>query len=309
MMFMADIDLNLLRVFDTLMELRSVTRAADRLGLTQSAVSHALGRLRQQVDDRLFVRGPDGLQPTARAVEMAPGVRDGLTQLVGALARSAFDPVTAERRFTVAAGTYFCARLVPKLIERARIEAPGVSFRIVPVAEDLVTALDQGAIDVALAAFTRVPHRFATEPLFEEDMVWVTASAHPVTGGEKEIAARPRIAIVTARPLDVRANVIIEGGLERQVIGEAGRGLLDATGESITTVYDAQTAMAIVMRSDAVALVPRRSALGEAARGHILIVEPEIKNSGITLFMLWHDRQSEDAGLVWLRAILRAVAG
>jgi DNA-binding transcriptional LysR family regulator len=305
---MPDIDLNLLRVFDTLMELRSVTRAADRLGLTQSAVSHALGRLRQQIDDRLFVRGPDGLQPTARAMEMASGVRDGLTQLVGALARSAFDPATAERRFTIAAGTYFCAQLVPALIERARIEAQGVSFRIVPVAEDLVSALDQGAIDVALAAFTRVPHRFITEPLFEEDMVWVTASTHPVMGGEKGIAVRPRVAIVTARPLDVRATVIIEGGLERQVIGEVGRALLDPTGEGITTVYDAQTALAIVARSDAVALVPRRAAMNGVALGGILVVEPETKGERITLSMLWHDRQSEDAGLAWLRDVLRMVA-
>jgi DNA-binding transcriptional LysR family regulator len=80
MMFM-DMDLNLLRVFDTLMELRSVTRAADRIGVTQSAVSHALGRLRHALDDPLFVRGAQGLQPTPRASEMAPGVREGLRQI------------------------------------------------------------------------------------------------------------------------------------------------------------------------------------------------------------------------------------
>src|SRR3546814_9872104 len=78
---MSEIDLNLLRVFDTLFELGNVTKAGARLGLTQSAVSHALGRLRQSIGDPLFVRAPGGLQPTARAIEIAPGVRVGLSPL------------------------------------------------------------------------------------------------------------------------------------------------------------------------------------------------------------------------------------
>ena len=84
---MVELDLNLLRVFDTLFEMRSVTRAAGKLGLTQSAVSHALRRLRDALDDPVFVRAPGGLQPTARAIEIAPGVREGLAQLRGALNR------------------------------------------------------------------------------------------------------------------------------------------------------------------------------------------------------------------------------
>src|SRR3546814_17857935 len=94
---MSEIDLNLLRVFDTLFELGNVTKAGARLGLTQSAVSHALGRLRQSIGDPLFVRAPGGLQPTARAIEIAPGVRVGLSPLRTALSPSAFAPGTAHR--------------------------------------------------------------------------------------------------------------------------------------------------------------------------------------------------------------------
>src|SRR3569623_925529 len=125
---MANMDLNLLRVFDAIFEVRSVTRTAERLGLTQSAISHALGRLRQAFGDPLFVRHPTGLQPTARAIEIAPGIREGLAQLQQALAPSPFDPATANRRFRINAGAYFCALLVPELIARARKLAPGWSL-------------------------------------------------------------------------------------------------------------------------------------------------------------------------------------
>ena len=171
---MREIDLNLLRVFDALIELRSVTRAADRLGLTQSAISHALGRLRRTVDDPLFVRQPGGLQPTARALEIAPGVRQGLTQLRGALSPLPFDPATAVRRFRISAGSYFCALLVPDLAARARARAPGISFSIVAPASDLLASLDEGAVDLALC--TLALHHFA-----EQDAVAVLSEMLRVT--------------------------------------------------------------------------------------------------------------------------------
>src|SRR5512140_105390 len=102
----ASLDLNLLRVFDVLLEERSVTRAGARLGLTQSAVSHALNRLRYVLEDDLFVRGPAGMQPTPRAVEMGPQVHAALNQLQAAMAPSDFHAATTERRFAVIAGAY-----------------------------------------------------------------------------------------------------------------------------------------------------------------------------------------------------------
>src|SRR5271156_3475913 len=90
------LDLNLLRVFDALVEERSVTRAGDRLGLTQSAVSHALGRLRHVMSDPLFVRRAGGVEPTSRALEIGPALHAALAQLQEALSPSGFDPSTAE---------------------------------------------------------------------------------------------------------------------------------------------------------------------------------------------------------------------
>src|ERR1043165_7302553 len=97
-------DLNLLRLFDVLLEERSVTRAGARLGLSQSAVSHALGRLRHNLGDDLFVRTAAGMIPTARAKEWGPPVRAALAQLQAAITPQGFDPATTDRRFVLVAG-------------------------------------------------------------------------------------------------------------------------------------------------------------------------------------------------------------
>src|SRR5713101_7437882 len=100
------LDLNLLRVFDALIEERSVTRAGERLGLSQSAISHALNRLRYVLHDELFVRVSDGMRPTPRASEIAPRLREGLLQLQLALDPADFLPERTDRRFTVACTEY-----------------------------------------------------------------------------------------------------------------------------------------------------------------------------------------------------------
>src|SRR5579862_4061125 len=115
-MHFAGIDLNLLRVFDVLMEERSVTRTGARLGLTQSAVSHALNRLRYHLDDELFQRNANGMQPTRRALEIGPSLHVALSQLQSALTRVDFDPEVSEQRFEVMAGAYACAVLMPAVV-------------------------------------------------------------------------------------------------------------------------------------------------------------------------------------------------
>src|SRR5258708_5588942 len=124
------LDLNLLRVFDALMEERSVTRAGARLGLTQSAVSHSLGRLRYVLKDELFERGTDGMLPTPRAVEIGPRLREGLYQLQLALAPAEFVPAETERRFSIAADEYTSACLLPRMVARMREAAPRSELRI-----------------------------------------------------------------------------------------------------------------------------------------------------------------------------------
>ncbi|HEY1604598.1 MAG TPA: LysR family transcriptional regulator [Allosphingosinicella sp.] len=309
---MREIDLNLLRVFDALIELRSVTKAADRLGLTQSAISHALGRLRLAVDDPLFVRRPGGLQPTARALEIAPGIRQGLTQLRGALSPSPFDPATAIRRFRISAGSYFCALLIPDLAARALPRAPGISFGIVAPGPDLPSALDGGLIDLALGAFGKAPPRLVSEILFREELVWVARAGNPVVARPSllhDLPPEKRLDIAAGRPFPGHGSYSWESGLERRVVAAAAAADGAAGGEEgQVTLYDVPTAIATVAATDLVALVPRRLVPKSAAPERIAIVESRAE-SGLDMAMLWHSRLAEDAGLAWLRALVRECLG
>jgi DNA-binding transcriptional LysR family regulator len=303
---MIEIDLNLLRVFDTLVEVRSVTRAAGRLGLTQSAVSHALARLRSALDDPLFVRAPGGLQPTARALEIAPGVREGLAQLRGALSPTEFIPGTAQRRFTIAAGSYFCTLLVPELIARVRAVAPEVTLRIVSPGPELLSELDEAGVDLALGAFTRVPSRLSSEALYREELVWIAAAGNPIARAlfdPRVFAAAPRVTVSVGRPSDA---LRYDGVLERRLIAETGETEPFAAGGDAGIVYDGITAIGIVARTDMIALVPRRFAeRDDPAPGVVTLDAPE--EGGIDLMILWHGKSDDDAGLAWLRGLIREI--
>ena len=122
-------DLNLLRVFQALLAERSVTRAGARLGLSQSAVSHALARLRHALDDELFVRGPAGMQPTARALDVGARIQGALDQLQSALTPADFDPSTTDRQFSLATGAYAAAVVGPPLVSQLAIASAASWFR------------------------------------------------------------------------------------------------------------------------------------------------------------------------------------
>src|SRR5215813_8700002 len=181
----AALDLNLLRVFDTLIEERNVTRAGERLGLTQSAISHALNRLRYVFGDELFVRGPEGMQPTLRAAEIAPRLREGLIQLQLALAPAEFAPARTDRRFTITCGEYVGAVLIPGFVSRLREAAPNAELRIRPSNMGVAEAVLAGRVDLAIGSFRRVPEWFAYEPLFRETRVWVLSADHRAAGGDE----------------------------------------------------------------------------------------------------------------------------
>ena len=149
------LDLNLLVVLDALLAERHVTHAATKVGLTQPACSHALGRLRVALGDPLLVRGPRGaMLPTPRAEALAPGLRAALQGLAVALRGEArFDPTTARRSFRIAAGDYLELVLLPPLLAMLAREAPGVDVWMVPLAltrEEVVAQLASGAADVAI---------------------------------------------------------------------------------------------------------------------------------------------------------------
>lgn len=291
---MFNLDLNLLRVFDILMEVRSVTRAADRLGLTQSAVSHALGRLREQLNDPLFVRSRNGLRPTQRANEIATAVREGLTLLRDAISEQEFDPAISNHSFTISASSYFCATLLPLVIRRARRDAPHIRLHILPTAFDLITEFEAGTLDLALGAFLGFPAGLSKTALFSDELVWIGR----IGSDSADVASRPRLNV--ARPF---LSSPFEGGTGRERIDPRITIVTAATtwdDAGPVSTYDALTAGALIADSDLVALWPRQLAALLTASSGVTILGPADQDPFETS-MLWPSRFASDKAHSWLR--------
>ena len=310
---MSDIDLNLLRIFDILYDERNVTRAAARLFLTQSAVSHALARLREVLGDSLFMRIPSGLQPTERAHQLAPRLRMALAEIRSAVATPLFDPAKTRQRFVIAAGSYFCMLIVPSLIALARKSAPGITLQIVNISADVAQALDQQQVDIALGAFDKVPPRLRSEVLFHDEKAWAIGTHHPLAKQPFDHAAFlawPRLAIGIASAADQSREPPARNDLVLRLILETDDETISPRSAHRTSasmmVYDSATALAVIAATDMVTLVPRRYAEACANLARIRIINFPADHAEVIEFsMLWHSRVHDDPGLLWLRALIR----
>ena len=314
----ATLDLNLLRVFDALMEHRSATRAGDQLGVTQSAISHALARLRELLDDDLFLRTPAGMEPTPRARRLAPRLRDGLLQLQAALSTEAFEPLTAEGTLTIAANPYACTVLLPAVLGRLRAAAPGIVVLVLHSFRDLVSALHAGRLSLAIAGFGQAPDPLGVQVLMQETLVWVMRADHPMAQAPltlERLAAIPHLVRGVADPDAPAADgMVVEHGLERRVAQDDGGALgsaLAALGlvrRIGLTVPDSHAALAIVGETDLAALVPRRLAVAAAARGGLRMFDPPYDSPAVPLSMVWHRGHGSDPANEWLRGLVQQVA-
>ena len=305
-------DLNLLRIFDLLFEERSVSRVARRLNLTQSAISHALARLREMLGDPLFTRGAGGLRPTARAEELAPQLREILVRIRTALSPPSFNPESSNREFTIAAGAYVCRLLVPPLVVLARAAAPGVTLRIVNVHQALLDDLDQGTVDIAIGAFEAIPARIKSLPLFNDAAVWVASRRHPLAGSHpdmKLLDALPNVSILADYPYrPLRSDGAGERMRRRAILGAAPAADNAPLSPSTIRVYDSETATAVVARTDLVAVLPRRLAAARAEEAGLYLFDTPTDAPDLELTMLWHSRFTEDPGLAWLRGLIVEVS-
>jgi DNA-binding transcriptional LysR family regulator len=303
---MSEVDLNLLRVFDALLEERSVTRASQRLGLTQSAVSHALGRLRHHFADPLFVRVPSGMAPTARALEVGPRVHAALTQLRAALQPSRFDPAASDRRFVIASGAYGCAILVPPVAAALASRAPRAELLIRPPEPDVVEQLDGRRADFAFRVDTGAPERVAATPLFSEDLVWAVRPDHPLprNASLEALAAIPHVVISTrGPPAEARSTVADAAWESLRPFQEAlaQRGLSQRIGVTVPDIY---SAIAVTTRSDMATLAPRRLARMAESLGALRLIEPPNETPGLRIsLMVLRERLSEPA-LAWMHDLL-----
>lgn len=308
-----NLDLNLLRVFDALLEEESATRAGSKLGLTQSAVSHALGRLRLALGDELFVRGPSGLQATPRAVEMGGPVRAALKLLEAAVTVAGFDPAADERVFHVSASPYLCSVLMPGVVRRLQIEAPGVKLRIRAVAGPLAEDLDHGRLDLVIGGFEHVAPRFTYTPLLTETAVWVLRADHPAAQREitpQALAEIPYLVVSSGHEVEeARLGSRRELGLRRITSWSDDYALPASRGlDGPVTVPDASSALVMVSLTDMAALLPRRLATLAAERGAVVMIEPKRHPEPAQFGAVTRGGESQTGPVAWLLRIVTEVA-
>ncbi|MGH6965222.1 MAG: LysR family transcriptional regulator [Phenylobacterium sp.] len=312
-----NLDLNLLRVLDVMLEERSVTRTGSRLGLTQSAVSHALNRLRYMLNDELFLRGSAGMQPTPRAVEMGPQIHAALNQLQAALSPADFDPATSERRFSIVAGPYASAILAPPVVSRLAETAPYVDLFIAELAPDILERMDARRIDFMIGGVLAAPERFAHETILTEELSWVVRADHPLTRRNQvdleALVSVPHVAIAKSLP------GLIDDGTERRAFVSraswedsgalaaalAAAGLVRRVG---VTVPDTYSALVIASRSDMAALIPRRLALMSAQSGKVNLIEPPYASPAVDLTLMFLKERLAEPAIAWMRDLIRAAA-
>jgi DNA-binding transcriptional LysR family regulator len=287
------VDLNLAPVLHALLAERSVSRAAKRLGLSQSATSHALARLRDVLGDPLLVRSKDGLVPTPRALALEEPVERAVRSLEGTfLARPSFDPGTARRRFVIATSDYVEIILLPGLISRLAEDAPGVDLLVRSVEGGADDELRRGEIDLVLTVHQDGAEGGALRGvrLFDDDFVCMMRAGHPLAEGALDVArfASARHALIApgGRPGGPVDRALAELGLARRVALSVPHFLL---------------AQHVIARTDLVLTIARRIAETFAGLLPLAVVESPLALPGFTIGMRWGERNDADPGHAWLR--------
>lgn len=287
------LDLNLLPVLDALVATGSVTRAAARLHLSQSAVSHALARLRRAFPDPLFVRTPTGLAPTAFCQALAPALRRLLQDLAAALAAPAdFDPATARRSFTLAMTDYVALLLLPPLLEDIRQHAPGVNLEVRLVHQDQSESLavETGAVDLAL--LLRPPERsgLRQRQLFDDRFVCLVRKDHPLVGRRLTLERYLELSHLLISPqgqgLGFVDSALLQRGLSRRIVLKLPYFIVAAP---------------ILARTDLLLTLPERVARDLAAHFPLRQLPPPMELPPFAMYQVWHDRHDQDPAHRWLR--------
>lgn len=315
------LDLNLLRVFDAVMEERSVLRASQRLHLSQSAVSHALSRLRDSVGKEIFVRTGKGMTPTHYAFEISGAVREALQNISAVLTRAttAFDPASARRSFVIAASDYSSTVLLPPFNRLLAVEAPGINLVITPSTRlDLAEQIDLGRIDIALGMFQDPPERLRSQTLWQQEEVLVTCARHPTAQRSITLQDMARYSLVVMS-LGTAADgappsYILERGLARLADGY-DRPALESALESLGLQPRRQVLiphfMAIPMLledSELMAIVPRPLAAVFSRTLGLVTQELPYPSAPRSLDLIWHTHHDSEPAHCWLRSQLSEVA-
>lgn len=309
------LDLNLLRVFDEVMASKNITRAAERLNMTQPAVSNALRRLREALGDDLVQRAGYGIEPTPRGAALWPKIREALALLEEEIAPKQFDPNRSQQNFVLAMADATAAMLMPPLIERLEDTAPNVNLRTVPLTtRDPRALLEAGDIDVAVGYFpaavaaiglaamqSGTTDAFAHTQLYSGEYVCVMRRAHPLAKRRKSpvlsldeyCAAKHLLVSFSGRPFGFIDEALAAIARSRRIV---------------LTVNQFFTAGRVVANSDLLTVLPRHFLKATGISDEFAVAELPFDVPPVHVDMLWHRRSHVSAAQQWLRQAIRAAA-
>ena len=290
-----DIDLNLLVAFEALIEEGSVTAAAERIGLSQPAMSNVLARLRKLFGDPLLVRTPEGMAPTPRAQELAEPIHLALSAIQQALQPQAqFIPARSQHTFTLATTDYAELVLLPRLMERLATEAPGANLNVRPVGARVPKVeLESGRVDFALGLFREVPPGVHAQTLFHERFVCLVQADHP----------------------DVRKKLSLKQFVTLQHVRLSSRGAVPGLVDEALASHGLQRRVAlwvphfliipiVVAQTQLIATLSERVARFFAHLLPVRVLSPPVDLPPYTLTQVWHERTHHDPAHEWLRGVL-----
>jgi DNA-binding transcriptional LysR family regulator len=290
------LDLNLLRVFNAIMQERTLTRAGQRLGMSQPAMSHALARLRHMLKDDLFVRTPDGMCPTPRAERMEAPLRAALQELRVTLEDDEFDAAQATRNFVIVANNHAARAVVPALTRRVAKLAPSVVLDVRPMGmQHVLDQLDGGSVELALTTLAEGGDRFKCVGLLEDEYVVMLPSTHP-------LAVEPELSIEHFATLP--QIVSTSGGDDSSAIDDAlaKYGLA----RHVAARVPLHSLIFLLIDSNSIAVVPRRVASALVAIGPLIMRPLPFPSPRVSLSMIWHRRLDNHPAHRWLRGTMRA---
>jgi DNA-binding transcriptional LysR family regulator len=295
-----DLNLNLLLVLDTLFEEGTLTRAAQRLRLSQPTMSASLSKLRQALGDELFVRVNGVMQPTARAISLRPAVASVLKTIrQEILSQAAFDPASETGVITLSLSDIGELEFLPKLLGRLSREAPEITLRtVVKCPHKLSLAMDLGEVDLAIGYFPDlVTSSFKQQSLFRHRSACLVRRDHPSIGPDMSLEDY----------LGVRHIAVAQEGRTQDVVelGLSARGLHRNIGLQISHFVSVPF---LVAESDLVATIPRPLAMKFASICDLIVLEPPFPIPLIEIKQLWHKRFDGHPRLRWLRQLVAEIS-
>jgi DNA-binding transcriptional LysR family regulator len=286
----AKVDLNLLKSLRALLSERHVGRAAKSLHVSQSAMSHTLARLRDTFDDPLFVRTATGLEPTSRALALAPKLTTILDDISSMLTPESFDPANIKTRFRLHTHSFILASYLAPFFHKMHLLAPNLIFETSGFSEYSYQQLDKGNVDLIVAAGLQAPSRYMQRRIIEEDRVCLVDEKHPAQShwGPDIFLNYPHVKNTL---LDDKEDPIAVGLREHKL-----------PARTIGFYTDDMLAQAVVLKdSELIATLPRSIAeIGHRQFGHSILPCPfELPN--VVIKAIWHERSQNDQVHQWLR--------